>query len=109
MGCQATNLEEFPDLDDPKVLSQIEGRAVSKDKLEPKRKKGYLVLCVPGTEDAYSGWMKEARENGNLKTLGKLKGGKKEGQWTSWGKNGKKNPKKVLTAQKPVSNLRDWS
>ena len=107
-GCQSNESEKSPDLDDPKVLSQIVGRAVSKDKLEPKRKKGYLVLCVPGTEDAYSGWMQEARENGKLKTIGKLKGGKKEGQWTSWGEDGKKKSEIHYVADVMNGTFLEW-
>ena len=107
-GCQSNDLEKSPDLDDPKVLSQIVARAVSKDKLESKRIKGYLVLCVPGTEDAYSGWMKEARENGILKTLGKLKGGKKGGQWTSWGENGKKKSEIHYVADVMDGSFVEW-
>ena len=89
-GCQATDLEELPSLDDQKVLSEVLAKAVDRDKLEPKRLDGYLVLCVPGSEDAYSGWVKETDEKGNLKSLGKLKSGKKQGRWTSWHENREK-------------------
>ena len=89
-GCQGGTLEEFPNLDDPQVLEKIVAQAVDMEKLEAKRVKGYLILCVPETENPFSGWVKAQDDNGSLHELGKLNEGRKEGIWTTWNKNGKK-------------------
>ena len=89
-GCQGGTLEEFPNLDDPQVLEKIVAQAVDVKKLEAKRVKGFLILCVPGTEDPFSGWVKAQDDNGSLHELGKLNEGQKHGIWTTWNKNGRK-------------------
>ena len=91
IGCQGGNLEESPNLDNPKVLEKIVAQAVDVKKLESKRVKGYLILCVPETENPFSGWVKAQDDNGSIHELGKLNEGQKHGIWTTWKKNGKKH------------------
>ncbi len=89
-GCQGGTLEEFPNLDDPQVLEKIVAQAVDMEKLEAKRMKGFLILCVPETKNPFSGWVKAQDDNGSLHELGKLNEGRRQGIWTTWNKNGKK-------------------
>ena len=86
-GCQK------PDLDDPEVFDEIESGAIDPSTLEAKRVRGLLVLCIPDTEKPYSGWVKENYDNGQLKSLGYLNDGAKDGLWTSWHENGEKQLK----------------
>ena len=83
-GCQK------PDLDDPEVFEEIASQAIVPTTLEAKRVKGLMVLCIPGTEKPFSGWVKENYDNGRLKRLGYLNDGAKDGLWTSWHENGEK-------------------
>ena len=83
-GCQK------PDLEDPEVLEEIASQAIDPTTLEAKRVKGLMVLCIPGTEKPFSGWVKENYDNGRLKRLGYLNEGAKDGLWTSWHENGEK-------------------
>jgi len=83
-GCQK------PDLEDPGVFEEIASGAIDPGTLEAKRVKGLLVLCIPDTEKPYSGWVKETHDNGQLKSLGYLNDGAKDGLWTSWHENGRK-------------------
>ena len=83
-GCQK------PDLEDPDVFEEIASQAIDLSTLEAKRVKGLLVLCIPNTEKPYSGWVKETHDNGQLKRLGYLNDGAKDGPWTSWHENGRK-------------------
>ena len=83
-GCQK------PDLEDPDVFEEIASQAIDRGTLEAKRVKGLLVLCIPDTEKPFSGWVKENYDNGQLKRLGYLNDGAKDGLWTSWHENGRK-------------------
>ena len=83
-GCQK------PDLEDPEVFEEIASQAIDPTTLEAKRVKGLMVLCIPGTEKPFSGWVKENYDNGRLKRLGYLNDGAKDGLWTSWHENGEK-------------------
>mgnify|MGYP006089070981 CR=1 FL=1 len=83
-GCQK------PDLEDPEVFEEIASQAIDLTTLEAKRVKGLLVLCIPDTEDLFSGWVKENYDNDRLKRLGYLNDGAKDGLWTSWHENGEK-------------------
>jgi len=83
-GCQK------PDLDDPEVFEEIASQASDLGTLVSKRVKGLMVLCIPGTEKPFSGWVKENYENGRLKRLGYLNEGAKDGLWNSWHENGEK-------------------
>jgi antitoxin component YwqK of YwqJK toxin-antitoxin module len=83
-GCQK------PDLKDPDMFEEIASQAIDRGMLEAKRVKGLLVLCIPDTEKPYSGWVKETHDNGQLKRLGYLNDGAKDGPWTSWHENGRK-------------------
>ncbi len=96
MGCQK------PDLEDPEVFEKIASQAINPSRLEAKRLKGLLVLCIPETEDPYSGWVRENYDNGQLKRLGYLNDGRKEGLWTSWHENGEK--KKEIRYNKDVAH-----
>ena len=107
-GCEATDLEELPNLDDAAVLAEVLSKSVDYGKLEPKRLEGYLVLCVPGSEDAYSGWVKETSAKGKLKSLGKLKSGKKQGRWTSWHENGKKKSEIQYVGDVMDGSFKEW-
>ena len=83
-GCQK------PDMKDPEVFEEIASQAIDPTTLEAKRVKGLMVLCIPGTEKPFSGWVKENYDNGRLKRLGYLNDGAKDGLWTSWYENGEK-------------------
>ena len=83
-GCQK------PDMADPEVFEEIASQAIDPTTLEAKRVKGLMVLCIPGTEKPFSGWVKENYDNGRLKRLGYLNDGAKDGLWTSWHENGEK-------------------
>ena len=115
-GCQK------PDLEDPEVFEEIASQAIDPTTLEAKRVKGLMVLCIPGTEKPFSGWVKENYDNGRLKRLGYLNEGAKDGLWTSWHENGEKQleiryKKDVLHGEtsswhpngqkKSVGNIRD--
>ncbi|MBT5910757.1 MAG: toxin-antitoxin system YwqK family antitoxin [Opitutae bacterium] len=115
-GCQK------PDLEDPEVFEEIASQAIDLGTLAAKRVKGLMVVCIPGTEKPFSGWVKENYDNGRLKRLGYLNEGAKDGLWTSWHENGEKQleiryKKDVLHGEtsswhpngqkKSVGNIRD--
>jgi antitoxin component YwqK of YwqJK toxin-antitoxin module len=83
-GCQKADLE------DPDVFEEIASQAIDPGTLEAKRVKGLLVLCIPDTEKPFSGWVKENYPNGQLKRLGYLNEGAKDGLWISCYENGEK-------------------
>ena len=75
-----------PDLDDPKTLKEIAGKAVSWDTL----KQVGLLYYAAGNPEPYTGWIKKFHDNGKVAALGMLKDGRPDGQWTLWYEDGRK-------------------
>ena len=81
---------EGPDLTDPETIDRALLEAVERDELQEIRVKGLLLLCIPGSEKPYTGWVKETYGNGQVKSLGHLKKGTKNELWVAWHENGRK-------------------
>ncbi len=75
-----------PDLDDPKTLEGIVGKAVMWDTLISIGS----LYHLPGNPDPYTGWIKKLHDNGKVAALGALKNGKPDGLWSTWDDDGRK-------------------
>lgn len=51
---------------------------------------GMMWLYVDEDNNTFNGWVKESHPNQNLKSLGYLKNGQKQGLWISWYENGER-------------------
>lgn len=82
-GGEKTNLldsEELKDLIDSAVI-----------KLEERENSdGSLISYSPGHENPFTGWRKQVRENGKLRSLEQFKNGQSDGLYLYWWKNGRK-------------------
>ena len=79
-----------PDLQDPETFEHAIREAVPVEKLTRKRMYGMLMLYVDKDENPYTGWVRKDWKEGELKELGYLEDGQKQGTWMSWHANGVK-------------------
>jgi hypothetical protein len=85
--------EKEPDLDDPKVREKILKEAVPMmrpylDWRGPQG--GEQVIYQKGKQTPYTGRVKMVCNKGQVKLLGYYVDGKREGAWTTWHENGRK-------------------
>ncbi len=83
-GCSA------PDLKDSQTYETAIREAEPIGKLTRKRMYGMLMLYVDKDENPYTGWVRKDWKEGDLKELGYLEDGQKQGTWMSWHTNGVK-------------------
>ena len=79
-----------PDLQDPETFEHAVREAVPIEKLTRKRMYGMIMLYVDKKEKPHTGWVKEEWESGQIKELGYLEDGQRQGVWRSWHANGRK-------------------
>ena len=81
------NLDDYPELD--KVIYS----AVTK--LEHREREDRSILVFKhGGENPFTGWFKQVRETGKLRSLEEYKNGKPHGRYLYWWKNGRKAEEK---------------
>ena len=83
----------IPDLNDEDVLKTAKEEAIEISTLTKEFMYGMMWLYVDDDNETYTGWVKDTHPNKNLKSLGYLKNGQKQGLWISWHKNGRINTK----------------
>ncbi|MBG30240.1 MAG: hypothetical protein CMI31_09610 [Opitutae bacterium] len=81
---------ETIDLDDNETRNRIIAEAIDEDNLDAKGDCCDEILHVAGQETPYTGWVKSAYEDGGIFFLAQYKGGKENGSWVQWYRNGKK-------------------
>ncbi len=80
-------------LDDLMVLEKILESAVTT--LDEKESKDESILSFfPGQEIPFTGWRKQIRKNGEIRSLEQFKDGKSHGLYRHWWKNGVKSEEK---------------
>ena len=79
-----------PDLKDPETYRTAIREAEPIGKLTHKRMYGMLMLYVDENDEPYTGWVKKEWESGEIKELGYLEDGQKQGTWMKWHANGGK-------------------
>jgi hypothetical protein len=79
------------DLDDPATLDKVIAEAIDKEELQKRGKGSDVIIYAPNQQTPYTGWVKEMRDNGQIKALAQLKDGKLNGLWTSWYDDGQKS------------------
>lgn len=77
-----------PDLDKKEVLDQAKKEAIDLSHLKKEFMYGMMWLLVDENNETFTGWVKESYSKNNLKSLGYLKKGQKEGTWLKWHENG---------------------
>ena len=80
-------------LDDPVVLQETLNLAVTCLE-EREMPSGEHLLFEPKQDRPFSGWRKQCRKNGQVRTLEKYKDGKAHGPYLNWWENGKKAQQK---------------
>jgi len=80
-------------LDDPVVLQETLNLAVTCLE-EREMPSGEYLLFEPKQYRPFSGWRKQCRKNGQVRTLEKYKDGKAHGPYLYWWENGKKAQQK---------------
>ena len=80
-------------LDDPVVLQETLNLAVTCLE-EREMPSGEHLLFEPKQDRPFSGWRKQCRKNGQVRTLEKYKDGKAHGPYLYWWENGKKAQQK---------------
>ena len=79
-----------PDLDDKETLVKVIAEAIDGDTLQLRGKEGEKKLAhAPNQETPYTGWVKEMYDNGQIKVLMQVEGGKTL-TIVSWKPNGEK-------------------
>ena len=76
-----------PDLKDPETYQIALREAKPMSKLTHKRMYGMLLLYVDENDEPYTGWVKKEWESGQIKELGYLEDGQKQGTWMKWHAN----------------------
>lgn len=84
----------IPDLNDEDVLRTAKEEAIEISTLTKEFMYGMMWLYVDDDNETYSGWVKDTHPNQNLKSLGYLKNGQKQGLWINWYEDGKLESKK---------------
>jgi antitoxin component YwqK of YwqJK toxin-antitoxin module len=79
----------IPDLSDENVLTDAKEEAIELSTLTKEFMYGMMWLYVDDKNETFTGWVKETHANENIKLLGYLKKGQKQGLWISWHENGK--------------------
>ena len=79
----------IPDLNDENVLIDAKNEAIELSSLTKEFMYGMMWLYVDDENETFTGWVKETHANENIKLLGYLKKGQKQGLWISWHENGK--------------------
>jgi antitoxin component YwqK of YwqJK toxin-antitoxin module len=79
----------IPDLSDENVLTDAKEEAIELSTLSKEFMYGMMWLYVDDKNETFTGWVKETHANENIKLLGYLKKGQKQGLWISWHENGK--------------------
>ena len=79
----------IPDLNDENVLIDAKEDAIELSTLTKEFMYGMMWLYVDDKNETFTGWVKETHTNQNIKLLGYLKKGQKQGLWISWHENGK--------------------
>ena len=115
-----SNLGGYYSLDDPKVQDKI--IAIAATKIDQRKKfDGTYLSYLPRKQTPYTGWSVVFYDNGQIKRLGQLKDGKRDGLQTDWYENGQKDTEwtykdgKLVTAVSwkpngekcPVTNVKD--
>ena len=77
-----------PDLNDENVLIAAKEDAIELSTLTKEFMYGMMWLYVDDKNETFTGWVKETYTNQNIKLLGYLKKGQKQGLWISWHENG---------------------
>jgi hypothetical protein len=77
----------LPDLEDPETFEHAIHEAIPIQKLTRKRMYGMIMLYVDKKENPYTGWVKKERKSGQIKELGYLEDGQKQGTWMKWHAN----------------------
>ena len=78
------------DLDDPETRNKVIAEAIDGDTLQLRGKEGEKKLAhAPNQETPYTGWVKEMYDNGQIKVLMQVEGGKTL-TIVSWKPNGEK-------------------
>jgi antitoxin component YwqK of YwqJK toxin-antitoxin module len=81
----------IPDLNDENVLIDAKNEAIELSSLTKEFMYGMMWLYVDDENETFTGWVKETHPNQNIKSLGYLKKGQKQGLWISWYDNEKLN------------------
>jgi hypothetical protein len=76
-----------PDLKDPETYRAAIREAEPMGKLTHKRMYGMIMLYVDENDEPYTGWVKKEWESGQIKELGYLEDGQKQGTWMKWHAN----------------------
>ena len=76
-----------PDLQDPETFENAVREAVPIEKLTRKRMYGMMMLYVDENDNPYTGCVKEEWESGQIKELGYLEDGQRQGTWMKWHAN----------------------
>ena len=79
----------IPDLNDENILFDAKEEAIELSTLTKEFMYGMMWLYVDDKNETFTGWVKETHTNQNIKLLGYLKKGQKQGLWISWHENGK--------------------
>ena len=79
-----------PDLKDPDTYRTAIREAEPMSKLTHKRMYGMIMLYVDENDEPYTGWVKKEWESGQIKELGYLEDGQKQGTWMRWHASGQK-------------------
>jgi antitoxin component YwqK of YwqJK toxin-antitoxin module len=77
-----------PDLDDKETLDGISAEAIDWNKLEWRENEGEGLYYAPDKQTLYSGRAKTMYDNGQIRTLVKIKNGKFSDLTHDWYKNG---------------------
>ena len=74
----------------PKNLDKILAEAIEVNSLQLRGKKGEKLWYAPNENVPYTGWVKDMKYNGEVKSIAQCKDGKKDGLETTWHVNGLK-------------------
>ena len=89
-GCFA---QKKINLDDLMVLEKVLESAVT-TLVERESTDGSILSFLPGQELPFTGWRKQIRKNGEIRSLEQFKDGKSHGLYRYWWKNGVKSEEK---------------
>jgi hypothetical protein len=89
------------DLDDNETLDRVIAEAIDIGKLQGRRKSGEELRYAQNQQTPYMGWAKGSYDNGQIRLLWQLKGGKMNGLVRRWHNNGQKAQEENMRDGKP--------
>lgn len=86
----SVTMNEWPDLENPDMLSRVEEEALLSDMLDLRDEGDEALYYKLGSAVPFTGWLKKVYPNGQLEGVAYVKDGKADGPYTMWHENGQK-------------------